>query len=69
MSRLSARDISGIAKEVEHVDPRFADYAGEVNMEIYRRNYGFINEMKQQEVEDLKKYVTDTPIICSACEI
>ena len=57
VSRLSARDISGVAKQVEHVDPRFADYAGEVYMAIYRRIYGFINELKQQEIEGLKKYV------------
>lgn len=61
VSRLSGRDISGIEKRVVSVDPRFnkdlSDNAKDVDRAKYRANYGFLYEMRQEEIKELQRYV------------
>ena len=37
------------------IDPRFADYAGELSQTHYAKNYEFLDDIKQKEFETLQK--------------
>lgn len=69
VSRLGLRDVSGIEKAAEHIDPRFMEYAGEVNLANHRQNYSFINEIRQAEIVDLKKSLRKTKDVEKARDI
>lgn len=48
------REVVLVKKKV-HRDPRFDDLSGEYKPEIFEKTYGFINDIKKKEKEDIEK--------------
>jgi ribosomal RNA-processing protein 36 len=44
-------------------DPRFEPLSGNFNAELFKRSYGFISEIQQQELQDLRKSKTDLELL------
>lgn len=50
--------IHNFKKRPEPRDPRFDSLSGEFNPTLFRRSYGFINEIRMKEIEKLKKQIS-----------
>lgn len=53
------RDLPNV-KKIEHRDPRFDERAGEFNEKAFKNSYSFIEEIRQKELDQLKKDYKNT---------
>ncbi len=54
------RDVIEV-KKPKRRDPRFDSTSGTFDEHMYRQSYGFINEMKGEELKKIKKQMRETP--------
>lgn len=44
-------------KVKKFVDPRFADFTGKLDQRIFAKNYAFLEDYRQQEIDTMSKAV------------